>query len=436
MVYKLGPDGAFQEKYELGTGENYHSNFGFHDPVAKMNSGGFASTVQHFNGYDFTIDLARFDALGNMLPPVSVMTSDPADSNLVGTRQMRQTSDGGFVYCGFRDTLGASGSAMLVKLDSTGLLEWERTYGAPDQLYEGMGVAQYTDGGFLLLGYRLPGNLTNLGWLIRTDSLGNQIWRRFFGDNGGGSGAVRVAADGGIVSCTEYREVNWPWGWAQYDLIKRNPSGNIIWETRSHYFYQAFPRDFEILQDQTIIACGIYSWYTELAKYAATGDSLWSRHLTVFNNMGDHWPYDVEPTSDGGFLLTGLLFQTLEDPTPNMETIFVIKTDSLGCVVPGCQNVGVQEYVMDLQKLLRLSPNPASDVVRVVLDLPEGGEVEGQVQAQLLDETGRLVLEQSVQQNLNLLRATLVVSALPAGTYYLHLRDTKRWLAGSKLVVE
>jgi len=28
------------------------------------------------------------------------------------------------------------------------------------------------------------------------------------------------------------------------------------------------------------------------------------------------------------------------------------------------------------------------------------------------------------------------VSALPAGLYYLHLRDARRWLAGSKLVIQ
>ena len=58
------------------------------------------------------------------------------------------------------------------------------------------------------------------------------------------------------------------------------------------------------------------------------------------------------------------------------------------------------------------------------------------MQVQLLDARGRLVLEQRVQQNLNQLRGSMNVSALPAGIYYLHLRDGRRWLAGGKVVVE
>ncbi|MBX7130587.1 MAG: T9SS type A sorting domain-containing protein, partial [Flavobacteriales bacterium] len=138
-----------------------------------------------------------------------------------------------------------------------------------------------------------------------------------------------------------------------------------------------------------------------------------------------------------GFLLTGQVTQmSAGNPHPGQETIFVIKTDSLGCVVPGCQNVGVQEFTIDLQEHLVVSPNPANDQVNVLLTLPETGEVEGQASVLLLDASGRTVLEQPVQRNLNQLRTTVDVSTLPAGMYYLHLRDAKRWLAGSKVVVE
>ena len=62
--------------------------------------------------------------------------------------------------------------------------------------------------------------------------------------------------------------------------------------------------------------------------------------------------------------------------------------------------------------------------------------VHGQAQVQLVDASGSMVLEEKVQQNFNQLRTTLDVSALPSGTYYLHLRDGKRWLAGGKVVVQ
>lgn len=46
------------------------------------------------------------------------------------------------------------------------------------------------------------------------------------------------------------------------------------------------------------------------------------------------------------------------------------------------------------------------------------------------------MLEQTVRHDQNERKVGVRVSALPTGTYYLHLRDAKRWLAGSKVVVE
>lgn len=435
-VYKLHPDGTFKSSYEIGTGEPYYSSFGMFDPVVRRADSGFNALIQRYALYASQIELVRFDQDGSLEQGVAVMTLPAEDSMIIGIRQLRATSDGGFIFCGFRDPPDAYASAILVKLDSTGSFQWEQDYSTSGQAYEAISVAQYADGGYVLAGYRLPANLNGLGFLIRTDSMGNQIWRRHFGERAGANGAVRVAADGTIVTFSSYAESGWPFGWQQYLVTKWDVNGSIVWQTRSHYFYQVTAYDLEILPDQSIVTIGTYSWLAELAKYSASGDSLWSRHLSVFNTLGNHLSNDVELTSDGGFLITGGAQQGIGDPTPNMQTIYVIKTDSLGCVVPGCQNVGVQEYVMDLQNLLRVSPNPASELVSVSLDLPEGGELEGRARAQLLDATGRLVLEQIVQQNLNQLRATLDVSALPAGTYYLHVRDAKRWLAGSKLVVE
>jgi hypothetical protein len=435
-VYQLGADGTFQERYEIGSGEPLASYFGLFDPVTRLVEGGFASMIVRSNGYGYTMDLARFDEAGDQVSNSVVASAPPEDSVVMASRQLRLASDGGFVFCGFIDPPDAYARALLVKVDSTGAIEWQRTYDAPGQSYEAISVAQYPDGGYVLAGYRLPGNLVNQGWVIRTDSLGNELWRKFYGNRGGGWVAVRIAEDGGIITCSDYRDPAWPLEWQQNLLIKWNANGGIVWQTRANYYWITNTYDMELLPDQSIIGVGSYGTLIGLTKYSAEGDSVWTRLLQVFDTQTIHQAYDVERASDGGFLLTGEASQSSVDPHPGLQTIFVIKTDSLGCVIPGCQNAGVQEYVMDLQDLLRVSPNPASDVVSVSLQLPEAGEVEGRASVQLLDASGRLALQQTVDQTFNQLRATLDVSALPAGTYYLHLRDGKRWLAGSKVVVQ
>jgi len=436
IVHSFEEDGSYVGRLELGSGLPYDSRFGLFDPVADIGDQQFAATVLHHDYYDALIKMVRFNASGETVSVDTIMQSDPSDSLLFGPNQLRAAFDGGYVFCGVKDPPNGYAKAWLVKLDSSGVVQWQQEYGHSDQLYEAVSVAPYPDGGYVLAGYRLPANLVNLGWVIRTDSEGNELWRRFFGNDGGGWGAVRVAADGSIVTYADYGEEDWPWGWRQNLLSKWSADGDLVWQTRANYLSPVTAYDLEVLADQTIIGVGTYGQRIGLTKYSAGGDSLWCRVLMVFDNGGGHNAYDVEPASDGGFLLTGAAIQDAGDPTPGLETIFVIKTDSFGCVVPGCQNVGVEEYVMDLQEHLRISPNPASDQLSLSLELPQGGAVEGQVQVQLLDARGRLVLEQRVQQNLNQLRGSMNVSALPAGIYYLHLRDGRRWLAGGKVVVE
>ena len=261
------------------------------------------------------------------------------------------------------------------------------------------------------------------------------IWDRAYGNFASNGESVRIGSDGSIFTWSEYQpDVQSD---SKYVMLRKwTPGGAVVWEKQSHFWQWARARDFELLEDGTIITTGGRSTFSFIAKFEIDGDSLWSRDLHAFSTWATAELFDVTPTSDGGFVLTGNVIQADADPTPTLQTLWVVKTDSLGCVIPGCQNTGVQEYVMDLQQRLRVSPNPANDLVSLALDLPEGGEVQGQAQVQLLDATGRVVLEHKVQQNLNKLTATMDVSALPAGTYYLHLRDAKRWLAGSKVVVQ
>ncbi len=435
-VYKLGPDGSFLDRVEIGTGDPASSGFGNFDPVARSTDGDFVSAITHTYGYEYAIELSRFNGVGELMESVPVLFSPGTDSTVLVARQTRATVDGGHVLCGASDAPGATAEALLVKVSADGTVQWQHTYGAGGQTFDAISVAPYLDGGYVLAGYRLPANLTNLGWVIRTDSEGNELWRRFFGNDGGGWGAVRITADSCILTFSSYGESGWPFGWRQHLLTKWNAEGQIVWQTRSNYYSNVTAYDLEVLPDQSIIGVGTFSTVIGLTKYSAGGDSLWCRFLRVFDNLGGHSAYDVELASDGGFLLTGEASQAAGDPHPGLQTIFVIKTDSFGCVVPGCQNVGVEEYVIDLQEHLHISPNPASDLVNVLLELPEGGVVHGQAQVQLVDASGSMVLEEKVQQNFNQLRTTLDVSALPSGTYYLHLRDGKRWLAGGKVVVQ
>lgn len=446
VIFKVDQQGVFQWRKELAQGYDHHYNWGVYDPVASLDSGGSAGVIHQFNGgpahrYDFL----RLDEEGDttglhelVLPPISSQYG-----GYYNTRQIREIASGGYVVVGSRSEYGSGDSippmttALLIRLNEELDTVWVKVYAQPDGLLSGSYIDEKPDGGFYLGGEF--GNGT--GWdkclLISIDADGVEQWRRHIGGKPSELALVRSLSNGHALMFCSYKQPSWPLSFYQLMLTEWNEQGDIVWQKKSHYGNTTYFGDLEVLDDGSIITAGQWWGLAQLAKFSSTGDSLWSRHYEVTNSY--HESYDVQATSDGGFIATGFA-RTSEmqgDSISGLEVIWVLKTDSLGCVVPGCQNVGVEEYVMDLQEHLHVSPNPASDLVNVLLELPEGGAVEGTVQVYVMDALSRVIFQEDCQvERSRDLKAAIDVSALPSGTYYLHLRDGKRWLAGGKVVVQ
>lgn len=432
FIHKLDLSGSPEFQKEFLIGDLRDHVFGPIDPVGQVGSDGFAGVVLLAGpGIEFTNIFMRFNTAGDSLFTTHLLTMNP-DTTGGDLRWLKSVSTGGYVACGAFDD-GTTARGLLARIDSAGSLSWIRLYGADLELNSVSGVAEYFDSGFLLTGTRAQVGMNDNTFLIRTDSLGNQIWRRQFGDDGY-PGSVRMSLDSTIVTWSTYQHPTWLFTWFDMQLIKWDSAGNVIWEKHVHYGPESRATDIEVLSDGGYITVG-NAWGAMLTRFNSAGDSLWSRMYEVFDRQ--HETYDVEPTSDGGFILSGSVQQDTTGPTPGLQTMFIVKIDSFGCVVPGCQNVGVQEYELGLQEHLVVSPNPAHERVSFTLEIPPGYAPQGSARAVLLDATGRQVMEEVVPRIGNFLSHTLTLQpSTPSGLYYLHLRDGRRWLAGSKVVVE
>jgi hypothetical protein len=86
-------------------------------------------------------------------------------------------SDGGFVVVGSSDSFGdGSEDVYLIKVDSNGNLEWEKTYGTSLDEY-GYSVKEVEDG-FILLGWS-----ESDVYLIKTDLTGDLLWEKILNGN-------------------------------------------------------------------------------------------------------------------------------------------------------------------------------------------------------------------------------------------------------------
>ncbi len=119
---------------------------------------------------------------------------------------IQQTSDGGFIIGGGASSIGAGSSdAWVIKLDSTGNIQWQKSYGGTS-----------SDGGELnkpwMADLYFTGNTSSFStrcqaWLLKLDANGNVQWQKAY--NGttyflyvylSADGGYLVGGDGSIVT--------------------------------------------------------------------------------------------------------------------------------------------------------------------------------------------------------------------------------------------
>ncbi len=144
---------------------------------------------------------------------------------------MIRTQDGGFALVGKTSSFGGGGQFYLVKTDSLGEEEWSGAYGDSIDSDIAVAIGEMPDGGFVMAGwtYPEPMDMSTDMLVIRVDAEGEEIWRRYFGDNVNSETFhdLVVLENGDIVLLGETS--NSP---DDAVLIRLNPEGEVVWEVR------------------------------------------------------------------------------------------------------------------------------------------------------------------------------------------------------------
>lgn len=373
----------------------------------------------------------------------SMISYYPSEGYWIG-RQAKQATDGGFVLVGELYS-NENNDGFLIKTDANGEQEWVQTYGGAFNDYL---VAVDLDGagGYYLGGeYRVSASNLNF-WVKRVDADGTTIWDRRWGSAFDEPNAhLTVAADGHILVASGWSYSS-NFGSVKLYMAKLNSAnGQPLWERR--YGPSLNSTSFFVVQEVTpsgdLIAAGASRQNAQLAgvmlRTTSMGDSLWMRYYQFHDDeiaSGTGLLRDVQPTPDGGFIAVGAAFGVSNpvNPPGYGQDVWVIKTDSMGCLEPGCDLItGVETQITNLREALTVYPNPVArgGAVQVKVELPEHFEAQGQLRLSVSDAAGRLVHEQKVGPGVSSLDL-----ALATGLYHLHLSDATRWISGAKLVVE
>lgn len=266
-------------------------------------------------------------------PPVE-WSKTLGGSGLSEAYSVDRTNDMGFIVAGYTTTKGAGGyDFWLVKLNSEGTIEWDKTFGGAGYELAWM-VKQTNDNGYIVAGWTTSSGAGEYDLLmIKTDSAGNEEWRKVYGDASYDLAMdIHQTADGGYIMAGE----TWVYsnnilnskGWA----IKTDSLGNILWEKK----FGGNQRDIFFAVESTSDGGYVFSGFTMslgstygsrdnwLVKVDEDGDELWNK--TFDGNNGEDWARDVKETPEGGFILACASKNSYQDKFD----FCIIKTDENG----------------------------------------------------------------------------------------------------------
>ena len=385
-----------------------------------------AESEQAFGG-ETDILLAKLDLNGNVIWKKSY-----GDSLSQKPAQILPTSDNGYLIVGAEQHQLNPARFYALKLDEAGDVEWENTYGL-DGHSAAFSAVQTQDGGYLISGYGYHITKGYESLLVKTDAAGNEQWQTHYGtlDDDAAARIVRKS-DNAYWMIGGTRESG------NYNLFMQeiDDAGNQIWH-KSYYknAYFAPQTNLAVLQDGNLAAAGFYANIGNsgttafLAKFTPEGDTLWVRGYQT-NPFTQDYFRDVDPAPDGGYLLTGFVF---ESP----QKSWVVKTDANGntCSFVGCDSTimapDAVPFVERNPYQISVSPNPATDYGEVNYRFPMRSPC-GYIR--LFNLAGKEVLAERLHTHAQ--SQTLNLSGLPAGIYAYSVTFEGRRMFAGKLVVK
>jgi len=237
-------------------------------------------------------------------------------------RSIIQTTDGGFIAVG---ETGINGDMYIVKLNSSGQLQWSKTIGGSGQDLA-LSVVQTNDGGFAVSGF---GNSFGAGaigaFIVKLTPAGTVEWARILVDGFNDAAySIVQTIDGGYATVISPGE-----GGFSPDrmiIVKLNNMGILQWSKRIGGF--SYARSIKQTADKGYVVAGgtedpvNFDFNMYVVKLDSNGSLQWAKTV---GGLNDEFAYSIVQTTDGGYAVAGRTASF-----GNGDKMYVAKLDSSG----------------------------------------------------------------------------------------------------------
>ncbi|MDI6787632.1 MAG: hypothetical protein QME51_04610, partial [Planctomycetota bacterium] len=220
-------------------------------------------------------------------------------------QSIQQTSDGGYIVAGVTQSFG-TGSAdfWVLKLTSTGSIDWQKTYGGTG--YDRANSIQQTADG----GYVVAGNTTSFGagsndfWVLKLNNDGTVAWQKTYGGTGGETAnSIRQTSDGGYIVAGTSDGAG-----VDFWVLKLNSDGSVVWQKTYGGTGDEYARPIQQTVDGGYIVAGyttsfgVGSYDIWVLKLNNDGTVAWQK---TYGGTGGETANSIRQTADGGYIVAG-----------------------------------------------------------------------------------------------------------------------------------
>lgn len=223
------------------------------------------------------------------------------------------SNDDGFVICGATGGFGAvNGDGLVIKTDSLGNQIWAKAFGGNlnDVLKS---VAKTSDGNYVAAGFSNSNiDLAIKGWVIKFDDDGNLIWQQQFGvGEWNYFESIKSTSNGSVILAGTALTSTGSSGW----LLNIDLEGNVIWEKFFNIDGKESFNDVAAYSNGDLIVGGSTESIGNglkdalMVRYNQTGDIIFSKTIGF---EGDDVCFGVDTTLNNQFAITGFFTQNEE----------------------------------------------------------------------------------------------------------------------------